>query len=288
MSWFDRVVPPKVRSLLGKRDVPADLWIKDPTSGALVFKQDLERNLWVAPASGYHMKIAGRERLNGFLDDGRFEEIPISSLPDDPLHFRDTRRYRDRLTEARQKTGLHDAILPVVGKLQGHEIVAVVQDSQFMMGSLGRAAGSALVESFRVAAERHLPVVLFVSSGGARMQEGVFSLMQMARVTVAVQRHKEKGLPYVVVLTNPTTGGVTASYAMLGDVQIAEPGAMICFAGPRVIEATVREKLPPGFQTAEFLLERGMIDAVVSRGDLRNYIGRLTRILSNTSEPAPV
>ncbi len=287
MNWITNFVRPKINSMLGRREMPENLWIKDPESGEMVFHKDLEGNQWVIPSSGYHMKIAARERLRFFFDDGRFELIDNPKVTADPLKFRDEKRYVDRLKEARTKTSLEDAVLNALGTVEGLPIVATVQDFAFMGGSLGMAAGEAIIRAFDTAREKRRPLVLFAASGGARMQEGILSLMQLPRTTVAVDRFKESGLPYVVVLTNPTTGGVTASYAMLGDVHIAEPGALIGFAGPRVIEQTIREKLPEGFQRAEYLMEHGMVDMVVSRLQLAGTIARLLKILLKVPvEPA--
>ena len=282
MNWITNYVRPKINSMLGRRDIPENLWIKDPETGEMVFHKDLESNQWVIPSSGHHMKISARERLRFFFDDGRFDAVDTPKVAVDPLKFRDEKRYTDRLKEAKSKTGMEDAILTATGTIEGLPIVAVVQDFAFMGGSLGMAAGEALIRSFELALEMRRPLVLFAASGGARMQEGILSLMQLPRTTVAVDRLKEAGLPYIVVLTNPTTGGVTASYAMLGDVHIAEPGALIGFAGPRVIEQTIREKLPDGFQRAEYLMEHGMVDMVVSRLELKATIARLLGILTKT------
>ena len=254
MNWITNYVRPRINSMLGRRDMPENLWIKDPDSGEMVFHKDLEQNQFVVPSSGHHMKIAARERLRNFFDEGRYETIENPKVATDPLRFRDEKRYVDRMKEARAKTGLEDAIVNGQGTIEGLAIVATVQDFAFMGGSLGMAAGEAIIRAFDTAREAKKPLVLFAASGGARMQEGILSLMQLPRTTVAVDRFKEAGLPYIVVLTNPTTGGVTASYAMLGDVHIAEPGALIGFAGPRVIEQTVRETLPEGFQRSEFLV----------------------------------
>jgi len=262
--------------------MPENLWIKDPETGEMVFHKDLEENQFVIPASGHHLKISAKERLRYFFDDGRFETIDNPKVAVDPLKFRDEKRYTDRLRDAKAKTGLDDAILSGLGTIEGLPIVATVQDFAFMGGSLGMAAGDALIRAFDTAREKKRPMVLFAASGGARMQEGTLSLMQLPRTTVAVDRLKEAGLPYIVVLTNPTTGGVTASYAMLGDVHIAEPGALIGFAGPRVIEQTIREKLPEGFQRAEYLMEHGMVDMVVSRLEMKKTIARLLKILLKT------
>jgi len=286
MNWINNVVRPKIRSILGnKRETPENLWVKDPESGEMVFYRDIEANQWVVPNSGYHMKIKPTDRLNNFFDQGRYETLPLPTVPQDPLKFRDQKRYADRLKESRSKTGREDAVMVAAGKLFGHDVVVAVQDFDFMGGSLGMAAGSAIIAGLEAAAKRRTAFVLFVASGGARMQEGILSLMQMPRTTVAVQRLREAGLPYIVVFTNPTTGGVTASYAMLGDVHLAEPGALICFAGPRVIEQTIREKLPKGFQRSEYLYEHGMVDMVVHRHNHRNTIGSLIGILTKTEAP---
>jgi acetyl-CoA carboxylase carboxyl transferase subunit beta len=230
------------------------------------------------------MKISAKERLKFFFDDGAYETIENPKVATDPLKFRDEKRYVDRLKDARAKTGMDDAIVNAAGEVDGLPVVATVQDFTFMGGSLGLAAGEAIITAFDTARQRRQPLVLFAASGGARMQEGILSLMQLARTTVAVDRLKEAGLPYIVVLTNPTTGGVTASYAMLGDVHIAEPGALIGFAGPRVIEQTIREKLPEGFQRAEYLMEHGMVDMVVSRLEMKQTISRLLRLLLKVPE----
>jgi acetyl-CoA carboxylase carboxyl transferase subunit beta len=284
MNWITNYVRPKINSMLGRRDMPENLWIKDPESGEMVFHKELESNQFVIPSSGHHMKIAARERMRFFMDDGRFDVIENPKVAIDPLRFRDEKRYVDRLKDARTKTGMDDAILNATGTIEGLPIVVTVQDFAFMGGSLGMAAGDAIIRAFDTAREKKRPLVLFAASGGARMQEGILSLMQLPRTTVAVDRFKEAGLPYIVVLTNPTTGGVTASYAMLGDVHIAEPGALVGFAGPRVIEQTIREKLPEGFQRAEYLMEHGMVDMVVSRLELRQTIARLLKMLLKLPE----
>ena len=284
MNWINNVVRPKIRSFLNKREAPENLWVKCPESGEMVFYRDLEANQWVVPNSGYHMKIKATDRLASFLDGGKYETIPLPSVPQDPLKFRDSKRYSDRLKENRVKTGMEDAVIVATGALFGLPVTVGVQDFDFMGGSLGMAAGSAVIAGLETAERKRTPFVLFVASGGARMQEGIMSLMQLPRTTVGVLRLREAGLPFFVVFTNPTTGGVTASYAMLGDVHIAEPGALICFAGPRVIEQTIREKLPKGFQRSEYLYEHGMVDMVVHRHNLRNTIGSLAAIL--TKAPA--
>ncbi|MGX9118403.1 acetyl-CoA carboxylase, carboxyltransferase subunit beta [Mesorhizobium sp. BHbsci] len=285
MNWITNYVRPKINSMLGRRtDMPENLWIKDPETGEMVFHKDLEQNQFVIPSSGHHMKISAKERLRFFFDDGKYEMLENPKVVQDPLKFRDEKRYTDRLKEAKTKTGLEDAIINALGTVEGLPVVVTVQDFAFMGGSLGMAAGDAIVRGFEVAVQRKRPLILFAASGGARMQEGILSLMQLPRTTIGVDRLKEAGLPYIVVLTNPTTGGVTASYAMLGDVHIAEPGALIGFAGPRVIEQTIREKLPDGFQRAEYLMEHGMVDMVVSRLEMRQTIARLLKMLLKLPE----
>ncbi|WP_193337482.1 acetyl-CoA carboxylase, carboxyltransferase subunit beta [Devosia beringensis] len=286
MNWIDNFVRPKIRSILGdKSQIAENLWVKDPESGEMVFYRDLEANQWVVPNSGYHMKIKPADRLKTFFDDGAYKLVAVPGVPLDPLKFRDQKRYTDRLKESRAKTGYDDAVLVATGKLYERDITVAVQDFDFMGGSLGMAAGQGIITGLETAANHKTPFVLFVASGGARMQEGVLSLMQMPRTTVAVLRLREAGLPFFVVFTDPTTGGVTASYAMLGDVHIAEPGARIGFAGARVIEQTIREKLPKGFQRSEYLYEHGMIDMVVHRHDLRSTIGSLAAILTKGDAP---
>ncbi len=279
MNWLTNVVRPKIRSFLNKRETPENLWIKCPVTGEMVFHRDLEANQWVIPHSDYHMKIAAKKRLDLFYDDGAYEEVELPKAAVDPLKFRDERRYSDRLKDAKAKTGMEDAVLVTTGKIDQLEVVTAVQDFEYMGGSLGMAAGEAIITAFETAKDKGVPMILFVASGGARMQEGILSLMQMPRTTVAVQALRDARLPYIVVLTNPTTGGVTASYAMLGDIHIAEPGALIGFAGPRVIEQTIREKLPEGFQRSEYLFDHGMIDMVVHRHDMKATLSRLCRIL---------
>ena len=279
MNWISNVVPPKIRSFL-KRDTPENLWVKCPESGALVFHKDLEANLYVVPSSGYHMRIPPKARLDALFDDGAYETLPVPEVQADPLKFRDIKRYTDRLKDYRAKTGVYDAVTLAAGGLQGTPVTVAVQDFDFLGGSLGMAAGEAIVSGMLRAVEKKTPFIIFTASGGARMQEGMFSLMQMPRTTVAIQRLRRAGLPYIVVLTDPTTGGVTASYAMLGDIQIAEPNALIGFAGQRVIEQTIREKLPEGFQRAEYLLDHGMVDMVVERHALKERLATLIAYLS--------
>ena len=280
MNWINNVVRPKIRSFLTtKREVPDNLWVKCPETGQMVFYKDLEANQFVVPGSNYHMRMGADARLVHLFDGGTYEKVAVHAVAQDPLKFRDGRRYTDRLRDAKAATGLDDAILVGEGTLDGQQIVAAAQDFRFMAGSLGMAAGEAVIAGLLRAVEKKTPFILFAASGGARMQEGILSLMQMPRTTIAVQKLREAGLPYVVVLTDPTTGGVTASYAMLGDIHIAEPGALICFAGPRVIQQTIREQLPEGFQRAEYLLAHGMIDMVVHRHKMRETLSRICQLL---------
>jgi acetyl-CoA carboxylase carboxyl transferase subunit beta len=286
MNWITEALPPKIRSFL-KRETPENLWVKCPESGQLVFHKDVETNLWVVPGSGYHMRMPAQARLESLFDGGVWEELATPDVPLDPLKFRDVKRYTDRLKEYRAKTGQQDCVRLAYGELESLPVTVAVQDFDFIGGSLGMAAGASIVAGMEAAVARRTPFIIFTASGGARMQEGMFSLMQLPRTTVAVRRLRAARLPYIVVLTNPTTGGVTASYAMLGDIQIAEPGAVIGFAGARVIEQTIREKLPEGFQRAEYLRAHGMVDMVVPRQEMRATLARLCSLLTNTrKEPA--
>jgi acetyl-CoA carboxylase carboxyl transferase subunit beta len=281
MNWYSNVVPPKIKALI-KREAPENLWVKCPESGQLVFHKDIEANLFVVPGSGYHMRCPVDVRLATLFDDAEMEILPTPEAPIDPLKFRDIKRYVDKLKEYRAKTGAQDAVTLATGKLDGSQVTVAVQDFDFLGGSLGMVAGEAIVAGAEHALAKRTPFIIFTASGGARMQEGMFSLMQMPRTTIAVQRLRDARLPYIVVLTNPTTGGVTASYAMLGDVQIAEPGAIIGFAGARVIEQTIREKLPEGFQRAEYLRDHGMVDMVVPRQELRETLARLCGLFTKS------
>ncbi len=286
MNWISNVVRPKIKSLLTRREVPENLWIKCPETGQLVFHKEVEANQWVIPGSGHHLRMSALQRLRSTFDDARWTEVDLPDAAADPLRFRDERRYADRLKDARTKTGLADAVKVATGAIEGVPAVVAVQDFEFMGGSLGMAAGEAVVAGLETAAKRREPFILFAASGGARMQEGILSLMQMPRTTIAVRALKEQRQPYIVVLTNPTTGGVTASYAMLGDIHIAEPGALIGFAGPRVIEQTIREKLPEGFQRSEYLKTHGMVDMVVPRPKMRETLARLCRLLTRAPQPS--
>jgi acetyl-CoA carboxylase carboxyl transferase subunit beta len=287
MNWISNVVRPKIRNYFVRRDTPENLWIKCPETGQLVFYKDVEANQFVIPGSNYHMRMGATARLKSIFDNQTWIDIAIADVPLDPLKFRDERRYTDRLKDARNKTGTRDAIKLGLGKLEGLPVVIGAQDFDFMGGSLGMAAGEAVVKGLETAIEKDTPFIMFAASGGARMQEGILSLMQLPRTTVAVQMLREARKPYIVVLTDPTTGGATASYAMLGDVHIAEPGALVGFAGPRVIEQTIREKLPDGFQRAEYLKEHGMVDMVVHRHKLRPTLANLCRLLTKAKPPQP-
>jgi acetyl-CoA carboxylase carboxyl transferase subunit beta len=287
VNWISNVVRPKIRNLLNRREVKENLWIKCPETGQLVFYKDVEANQFVIPTSNYHMRISAAARLKSIFDNETWLDIAVPEVAIDPLKFRDERRYADRLKDARAKTGLNDAVKLGLGKIEGLPVVVGVQDFDFMGGSLGMAAGQAVISGIETAVQKGTSFVMFVASGGARMQEGILSLMQMPRTTAAVQMLREAKKPYIVVLTNPTTGGVTASYGMLGDVHIAEPGALIGFAGPRVIEQTIREKLPEGFQKSEFLRDHGMVDMVVHRHKLRPTLAELCRLLTKTQPVKP-
>lgn len=282
MNWISNVVPPKIRSLL-RRESPDNLWVKCPESGQLVFHKDLEANLMVVPGSGYHMAIGAKARLGSLFDSGEYQELATPQTMTDPLRFRDVKRYSDRLKENRTRTGAADAITLALGNLEGQNVAVAVQDFAFQGGTLGLAAGEAIITGLNAAIERRTPFIIFTASGGARMQEGIFALMQMPRTMAALQRLRAERLPYIVVLTNPTTGGVTASYAMLGDVHLAEPGAVIGFAGARVIGQTIRERLPEGFQRAEYLQVHGMVDMVAPRHRQREVLARLCRLLSRSA-----
>jgi len=287
MNWIANFVRPRIKSLIGGRgpETPENLWKKCPACGDMIFHRDLEAAQYVCPQCGYHMHIGARERFASVFDAGAFEELPQSEVPLDPLKFRDDRRYTDRLRDARAKSGRSDALCAARGTIDGMPVMVAVQPFEFLGGSLGMGVGEALVQAMQAAVVEKRPFVLFVSSGGARMQEGILSLMQMPRVTIGVDMLREARLPYLVVLTDPTLGGVSASYAMLGDVQIAEPGARIGFTGRRVIEQTIRERLPDGFQTAEYLLDHGMVDMVVHRHELRATLSNLLHLLLKRVRP---
>jgi acetyl-CoA carboxylase carboxyl transferase subunit beta len=289
MSWLTEFVRPKIRTLLGRKDVPENLWHQCPACQQMIFQRDLEANLKVCMHCGHHMRASARERLAWTFDDGAYTLIDTPRVPQDPLRFRDSKRYSDKLKEARDKTKLDDALVVAHGQLGDHKAVVAAMDFGFLAGSMGAAVGEGIVAAARLAVLQKAPMIIYTASGGARMMEGAISLMQMPRTVIATQMVKEAGLPFLVVLTDPTTGGVTASFAMLGDIQIAEPGALIGFAGARVIEQTVREKLPDGFQRSEYLFEHGIVDMIVNRADMRATLIRLVDMLMPPAavEPPP-
>ena len=276
-GWLAKIAP-GVRNAFQKRETPENLWVKCPDTGEMIYRSDLEAALWVTPA-GRHMRIGPKLRMAFTFDNGAYETLPTPKVFEDPLKFSDGKPYRERLSAARKATGAADVMAIGYGSIGGTNAVVGVQDFAFMGGSLGMAAGEGFIAAAEAAVQRQVPMVIFTAAGGARMQEGALSLMQMARTTLAIQTLKDAGLPYIVVLTDPTTGGVTASYAMLGDIHFAEPGALIGFAGPRVIEQTIRETLPPGFQRSEYLVEKGMVDRVVSRKQLPEVLGSVLQTL---------
>ncbi len=278
-GWLSRLRPGlKKQAATRTQETPDNLWMKDPETGEMLYRPDLEAALWVTP-SGHHLRLTPDQRFAATFDDGEHERIKAPSSPDDPLGFKDQKPYPERLKAAREASGEVDSMSIASGRIKGRMAVALVQNFGFLGGSLGQAAGGGFITAARAAVKLDCPLVVFTASGGARMQEGTLSLMQMARSTLAIQELKAKGLPYIVVLTDPTTGGVTASYAMLGDVQFAEPGALIAFTGPRVIEQTIRETLPPGFQRAEYLEGKGVVDMVVPRAQLPERLGAVIGIL---------
>jgi acetyl-CoA carboxylase carboxyl transferase subunit beta len=286
MNWITNYVRPRINSLFSRREVPENLWTKCPECGTMLFHRELSDNLNVCTGCDHHMPMTPRARFEALFDGGVFSEVQVPVPVPDPLQFRDQKKYPDRMKTAQKGTGEFEAMLVAEGEVGRTRIVAAGQDFTFMGGSMGMYVGNAIIAAAERAVERQLPLVLFSAAGGARMQEGILSLMQMPRTTVAVQMLKEAGLPYIVVLTHPTTGGVTASYAMLGDVQIAEPNALICFAGPRVIEQTIRETLPEGFQRSEYLLDHGMLDRVTHRKDMKDELVTILRML--TGQPPAV
>ena len=282
MNWITNSVLPRIKALVQPKDVPENFWVKCKGCNEMLFHRQLEENLQVCPRCDYHMPLTSKNRLKALFDGGSYEEIALNDETAlDPLKFRDKRKYLDRIREARNKTGLQDAISLACGRLNGLEIITAVFSFEFMGGSMGSAVGNAIIQSAELAINKKAPLIIFPSSGGARMQEGILSLMQLPRTIIATQMIKEAELPFIVVLTNPTTGGVTASFAMLGDIHIAEPGAIIGFAGKRVIEETIHEKLPEGFQSAEYLLDHGMVDLVIRRHDLPKTLSTLLYLLMN-------
>ncbi len=286
MSWFEKLMPSRISTEKRTRSVPQGVWIKCQTCDAQLYRTELERNLMVCPKCDYHMRIGARTRIDYFLDADTEEEIAANLEPRDPLKFRDSKRYRDRLSQAQKKTGEKDALVAATGKLEGQPIVVCAFEFGFMGGSMGSVVGERFSRAAQVAAETKAPLVCFSASGGARMQEALFSLFQMAKTAAALTTLGERGVPFISVLTDPTTGGVSASLAMLGDVNIAEPKALIGFAGPRVIEQTVRQKLPEGFQRSEFLLDHGAIDMIMDRRVMREQIAGLLAKLQKRPAPA--
>ncbi len=284
MNWLTNFVRPKIRALVRRSEVPDNLWDKCPSCGKMIFHRDLEANARVCMHCGHHLRLPARRRLELLFDDGVYTRIELPKTPQDPLRFRDRKRYADRLKAAREETGEQDAIIVAHGRLGGVGVVVAAFEFEFQGGSMGLAVGEAFLAAARLAVLQQVPLIAIPSSGGARMQEGILALMQLPRTVIAVEEVKEAGLPFVVVLADPTTGGVSASFAMLGDVAFAEPGAVIGFAGARVIEETIREKLPEGFQRAEYLLDHGMVDAVVHRHKLRDEIAKVLKLLT---EPQP-
>jgi acetyl-CoA carboxylase carboxyl transferase subunit beta len=286
MSWFEKLMPRRIRTEGGaKKAVPEGLWTKCPGCGAILYRAEMERNLDVCPKCGFHNRVDARRRLDLFLDPEPREEIGANLEPVDPLKFKDSKRYKDRLSAAQKETDEKDALVVQRGQLKGMGVVAAAFEFDFMGGSMGSVVGERFVRGVNAAIEHNAPMVCFAASGGARMQESLFSLMQMAKTSAALGRLGKRGVPFVSVLTDPTMGGVSASLAMLGDVNIGEPGALIGFAGPRVIEQTVREKLPEGFQRSEFLLEHGAIDMIVDRRDIRDRLANLLSILTHRPRP---
>ncbi len=279
MNWISNYVRPRINSIFSRREVPENLWKKCDECGTMLFHRELSENLNVCTNCDHHMAITPRARFEALFDGGIFVEVDVPEPLADPLHFKDQKKYPERMKAAQKKTGEKEAMLVAEGEIGRTPIVATAQDFSFMGGSMGMYVGNAIIAAAERAVELKRPLVLFSAAGGARMQEGILSLMQMPRTTVAVQMLKEANLPYIVVLTHPTTGGVTASYAMLGDVHISEPNALICFAGPRVIEQTIREKLPEGFQRAEYLLDHGMLDRVTKRTEMRGELITIIRML---------
>ncbi|MDP2124006.1 MAG: acetyl-CoA carboxylase, carboxyltransferase subunit beta [Parvibaculum sp.] len=287
MNWINNVVRPKIQRVFKKREqAPDNLWHKCSNCGEMIFHRDLDAAMRVCPACDHHLRFGTKERLASIFDNADYQLVPVDGVPLDPLKFRDQKKYPDRLKEARSKTGRDDAVTVAHGPLDGVETVVAVEDFSFMGGSLGMAAGEAIIRGAEVAREMKAPYILFTAAGGARMQEGILSLMQMPRTTVAIQLLREAGLPFIVVLTDPTTGGVLASYAMLGDIQIAEPKALIGFSGRRVIEQTIREKLPDDFQRAEFQMEHGMVDMIVHRHKMKETLARIVRLMTHRPRSA--
>lgn len=286
MSWFGKLIPSKIRTeTRRKKSIPEGLWTKCETCGAVLYRAEVERNLDVCPKCATHMRIGARKRLDTFLDPEPREEIAGDLIAVDELKFRDSKKYRDRLAAAKKETGEKDALIVMKGQVKGVPVVACAFEFSFMGGSMGAVVGEKFVRAVNTCLEHQIPLVCFSASGGARMQEALFSLMQMAKTSAALARMSKQGIPYVSVLTDPTMGGVSASFAMLGDINIAEPGALIGFAGPRVIEQTVRQTLPEGFQRSEFLLEHGAIDMIIDRREMCDRIASVLAIMTGRHAP---
>jgi len=281
MNWLTNFIRPKIRSMVEQKDVPDNLWQKCPSCEGMLFHRDLTENMNVCYHCGHHMPLAAAERLAMLFDDGKFKDIALPKVPFDPLKFKDRKKYADRLKESRSKTKRDDALVIGEGTVGGMPTVIAVFDFSFMGGSMGAAMGEGIIAAAELAVSRSAALIVIPSSGGARMQEGMISLMQMPRTIIAADMVKDAGLPYIVILTDPTTGGVSASFAMVGDIHIAEPGSTIGFAGKRVIQETIREELPPGFQTAEYLLEHGMVDMVTPRREMRETLIRILDLVFN-------
>jgi len=289
MSWFEKLMPSRIRTEGGsKRGVPEGLWAKCPGCDAVLYRAEMERNLDVCPKCGHHNRIGARKRLQAFLDPESGQEIAAELAPTDPLKFKDSKKYKDRISQAQKSSGEKDALIVMQGTLKGLDLVTAAFEFSFMGGSMGSVVGEKFVRGVNVSLEKGIPFVCFSASGGARMQESLFSLMQMAKTSAALNRMRQRGIPYISVLTDPTTGGVSASFAMLGDLNIAEPNALIGFAGPRVIEQTVRETLPEGFQRSEFLLQHGTLDMIVDRRQMRDELANLLSILTHKPKPEQV
>ena len=279
MNWISNYVRPRINAIFSKKDTPENLWQKCDKCGLMLFHREVKDSLCVCTGCGHHMHISPKDRLISLFDGGIYSKIPYEDVIEDPLNFKDTKKYTDRIKETRKKTDEKDAMVLAIGNIGRLKTTVAIQNFEFMGGSMGMSVGNSIIEGVNTSIKHKTPFVLFAAAGGARMQESILSLMQMPRSTVAIQSLRENRLPYIVILTNPTTGGVTASYAMLGDITIAEPNALICFAGPRVIEQTIGEKLPEGFQKSEYLLDHGMVDMVVSRDKIRDYLILILHIL---------
>ena len=288
MSWFEKIMPSRIKTERRTRSVPEGLWIKCPACDAVLYRAELERNLYVCPKCSHHMRIGARERVERFLDPGPTEEIGAGIFPEDPLRFRDSKRYKDRLASAQKAIGENDALIVLAGKLHELPIVACAFEFQFLGGSMGSVVGERFKRAVDRCIERGEPFVCFSASGGARMQEALYSLFQMAKTAAALSQLAQAHMPFISVMTDPTTGGVSASLAMLGDLNIAEPRSLIGFAGPRVIQQTVRETLPEGFQRSEFLLEHGTLDMILDRREMRDRIGEVLRLLLKQPPVAPI